>query len=321
MNRFHWYFHPIFVFIFSILALGLSLFLYIYWYVEVSTGLKQIVENFNLDTEKVLAYDTWVVIVVLSVLVGLILAGIFIIFIYSQKMIQLLRLQQNFINNFTHELKTPVTSLKLYLETFLKYELPREDCNKYIGYMLHDTQRISENINRILNIAKLESKSYKNEFADLDLITLINHFLRDNKYHFPGCHFQIDNNENIKHAVCRINQTLFEMLLMNLLSNAVKYNKSSTPSVRVHFETKKKKLHIHFKDNGIGLEKCEFKKIFKKFYQVGNSQDMSAKGSGLGLYLAHHVARIHNGKIFAVSQGPGKGSVFMLMLPFPQERG
>jgi two-component system, OmpR family, phosphate regulon sensor histidine kinase PhoR len=316
MNRFHWYFHPIFVFIFSILALGLSLFLYIYWYIEVSKGLKNIVSKFNLDTEKVLTYETWVVVLVLSLLVGLILVGIFIIFVYSQKMVQLFRLQQNFINNFTHELRTPVTSLKLYLETFLKHELTSEERHKYIKYMLQDTQRLSENINRILNIAKLESKSYKGEFADSELSSLIKRFCTDNKYLFPNCHIQI--NEGNKVYPFRVNQSLFEMLLINILANAVKYNKSPMPEVKIHFETLKKKLKIHFEDNGIGLAKNELKKIFRKFYQVGSSENMSAKGSGLGLYLAQHVARIHNGRIIAESRGMGKGSVFTLMLPYSQ---
>jgi two-component system, OmpR family, phosphate regulon sensor histidine kinase PhoR len=316
MNRFRWYFHPIFVFIFSILALGLSLFLYIYWYIEVSKGLKTVVSKFNLDTEKVLTYETWVVILVLSVLVGLILVGIFIIFVYSQKMVQLFRLQQNFINNFTHELRTPVTSLKLYLETFLKHELPSEDRHKYIGYMLQDTQRLSENINRILNIAKLESKSYKDEFSDSELSSLIMRFCTDNKYLFPNCRIQIKEGNTNKYPF-RVNQSLFEMLLINLLANAVKYNQSPVPEVRIHFETLRKKLKIRFEDNGIGLAKKELKKIFRKFYQVGSFEDMSAKGSGLGLYLAYHVARVHNGRIFAESDGLGKGSVFTLILPFP----
>jgi two-component system, OmpR family, phosphate regulon sensor histidine kinase PhoR len=316
MNRFRWYFHPIFVFIFSILALGLSLFLYIYWYIEVSKGLKTVVSKFNLDTEKVLTYETWVVILVLSVLVGLILVGIFIIFVYSQKMVQLFRLQQNFINNFTHELRTPVTSLKLYLETFLKHELPSEDRHKYIGYMLQDTQRLSENINRILNIAKLESKSYKNEFSDSELSSLIKRFCTDNKYLFPNCRIQFKEGNTNKYPF-RVNQSLFEMLLINLFANAVKYNQSPVPEVRIHFETLRKKLKIRFEDNGIGLAKKELKKIFRKFYQVGSFEDMTAKGSGLGLYLAYHVARVHNGRIFAESDGLGKGSVFTLILPFP----
>lgn len=318
MNRFRWYFHPVFVFIFSIMALGLSLFLYIYWYIEVSKGLKTIVTRFNLDTEKVLTYETWVVILVLSVLVGLILVGIFIIFVYSQKMVQLFRLQQNFINNFTHELRTPITSLKLYLETFLKHELPAEDRKKYVGYMLQDAQRLSENVNRILNIAKLESKSYKSEFVDSELSALIRRFCKDNRYLFPKCRILIDE---VKDGIYpyRVNRSLFEMLLINLLANAFKYNQSPIPEVRIHFETLRRKLKIHFEDNGIGLAKNELKKIFRKFYQVGSSEDMSAKGSGLGLYLAQHVARIHDGRISAESQGLGKGSVFTLILPFPQK--
>ena len=276
-----------------------------------------VVKRFNLDTEKILTYETWVVILVLSVLVGLILVGIFIIFVYAQKTVQLFRLQQNFISNFTHELRTPVTSLKLYLETFLKHELPREDRNKYINYMLRDAQRLSENINRILNIAKLESKSYKDEFADSELSGLIQRFCNDNRYLFPNCRIQIDENKNL--YPFRVNQSLFEMLLINLLANAFKYNKSPVPEVRIHFETLRKKMKICFEDNGIGLAKSELKKIFRKFYQVGSSEDMSAKGSGLGLYLAYHVARVHNGKIFAESKGLGKGAVFTLMLPFPQK--
>lgn len=276
-----------------------------------------VISRFHLDTEKILTYETWVVILVLSVLVGLILVGIFIIFVYSQKMVQLFRLQQNFINNFTHELRTPVTSLKLYLETFLKHELPIEERNKYIRYMLQDSQRLSENINRILNIAKLESKSYKSEFADSELSTLIKRFCDDNKYLFPNCRIKID--ESNGPYPFRVNQSLFEMLLINILANAFKYNKSPAPEVRIYFETMRKKLKICFEDNGIGLAKNELRKIFRKFYQVGSSDDMSAKGSGLGLYLAHHVARVHNGKIYAESKGLGKGAIFTLMLPFPEK--
>jgi signal transduction histidine kinase len=75
-------------------------------------------------------------------------------------------------------------------------------------------------------------------------------------------------------------------------------------------------LHIRFEDNGIGIEKTEIKSIFKKFYQSGRADDMTAMGSGLGLYLVQNIARIHKGKVVAQSNGRGKGSVFTVILPF-----
>ncbi len=312
MDRSRWFFHPVFVFIFSIVALCTSLALYIYWYMEVSSGLEKVVSKFNLDSSQVLASQTWVVILVLSLLVGIILMGIFTIFVYNQKTLQLYRLQHNFINNFTHELKTPVTSLKLYLETFMKYELSRDDQLKYIQFMLQDAGRLSDNINSILNLARIESKSYTGEFVKSDIVQVVEQFYNTNSHLFQNCAV------NIHSASCsfvyNINIPLFEMLIMNLLTNAIKYNKSENFRVDITFEKKKKLFYIRFKDNGIGLNKSELKKIFRKFYQIGRSDNMTAKGSGIGLYLVQNIARIHKGKVIAESEGIRKGSVFTLIL-------
>ena len=102
---------------------------------------------------------------------------------------------------------------------------------------------------------------------------------------------------------------------MNLFTNAIKYNESEVPRLDITFEPKGRGLHIRFEDNGIGLPKSEFRKVFKKFYQIGRSDDMSAKGTGLGLYLVESIARFHKGKMIAESKGKGKGSVFSLILP------
>lgn len=315
ISRTKWLFHPILVFIFSIVALATSLVLYIYWYMEVSTGLKEVVRKSNIDPGHVLEYDTWVVILVLSILVGIILIGIFIIFVYNHKTLQLYRLQHNFINNFTHELKTPVTSLNLYLETFLKHELPRHDQLKYLKYMVQDVGRLSDNINRILNLAKIESKSYGEEFTVLDLVSTVERFYKNNRQLFQNCELNI-NNPLERSFTYRIDLSLFEMLLMNLINNAIKYNESGNPEINISFELQNHELHIRFEDNGIGIEKGEIKKIFRKFYQSGRVDDMSAKGSGLGLHLVQNIARIHKGKVTAESKGHGKGSVFTLILPF-----
>lgn len=315
MTRTKWFFHPILFFVFSIVALVVSYFLYIYWYIEISSGLEAVVRRFNLEPGQVFKSEAWVVILVLSILVGIILLGIFIIFVYNQKTLQLYRLQDNFINNFTHELKTPVTSLKLFLETLHKYELSRDDERKYIGYMIQDVNRLSDNINRILNLSRIETKNYKGEFASLDLVEVVERFCENNNHLFSPCKINIHNPSG-RSFLYRINLAFFEMLLMNLLTNAYKYNDTDVPEIDISFEPKKRKLHLCFEDNGIGIEKAEKKKVFRKFYQVGLSDNMSARGSGLGLYLVQNIARIHKGKVIAESRGSGKGSVFTLVLPY-----
>ncbi len=315
IDRTKWFFHPVLVFIFSILALALSLTLYIHWYVEVSTGFREVVTIHNLDPGQFLESETWVVILVLSILVGMILVGILIIFIYSQKIQQLYRMQYNFINNFTHELKTPVTSLKLYLETFMKYELNRRDQIKYLGYMVQDVERLSENINRILNLAKIESKSYGGELVESNLVAAVERFIKDHSRLLKNCEINVHNPSGLNFPY-HVNESLFDMLLMNLLINALKYNESEKPKIDITFELLKSKLHIRFADNGIGIEKREIKKIFKKFYQTGRVDDMTAQGSGLGLHLVRSVARLHHGKVVAQSKGKGRGSEFTLTFPY-----
>lgn len=319
MDRSRWFFHPLTIFVVSILALGTSLILYIYWYIEVSAGLKSVVRKFNLDSSQILTAQTWVVILVLSILVGLILLGLFTIFVYSQKMVQLYRLQHNFINNFTHELKTPVASIRLYLETFQKHELGRDDQLKYIDYMLADVTRLSGNISRILNLARIESKSFADEFSWGDPLEVIDKFIQKNGHLFTGCRIRLNNRLGRK-IYCHINRSLLEILLMNLITNAIKYKSSDPPEIDISTRLQPNRLQIVFSDNGIGFDRNERSKIFKKFYQIGRSDDMSAKGSGIGLYMAHNIAKIHKGKLSANSPGVDRGAVFTLTLPLYKER-
>ncbi len=314
MNTGKWFLHPILIFILSIFALVASLFLYIYWYMEASVQMRAVIERFHIDSGQVLTSQAWTVIVVLSLLVGIILMGIFSIFVYGQKTFQLYRLQNNFINSFTHELKTPVTSLQLFLQTLGKHELSREDQLKYVQYMLADVSRLSENIDRILNLARIESKSYVHEFVDADLLSTIKRFFQDNVHLFRDCRVRVHPPAKPLRPY-RIHPLLFDMLLMNLATNALKYNDSDMPRIDVRFQHRGRKLLIHFQDNGIGMEHREIPKIFRKFYQIGRTDDMSAKGSGIGLYLVRTIAHIHKWRVAADSDGIGHGSVFTLILP------
>ncbi len=320
MKQTKWFLHPITVFILSTVALAISLFLYIYWYVRVSAGLKSVIDYYRLDASQFFEAQTWVVILILSLLVGVILAGILIIFIYNLKTLQLYRLQHTFINNFTHELKTPVTSLKLYLETFAKHKLPREEQLKYIGFMLQDAERLSGNINSILNLARIESRVYEGKATPVDLMKTIRQFIAGNRHLFRNCDIRIENLSNETYTYPVI-VPLFEMLLMNILTNAMKYNDSGKPRVDISFERSEHHLLIHFRDNGIGIVKEERNRIFRKFYR-GHSNDMvAAGGSGIGLYLVQQIARLHDGKVVADSEGLGKGSVLTLILPKKTPKG
>ena len=313
MKRSIWFLHPIAIFVFSIIALGLSLFLYIYWYVEVSTGLKAVIEKTNLDPQQFVAWQTWVVIMVLSILVGIILVGIFMIFVYQRKTLSLYRSQYNFINSFTHELKTPTTSLRLYLETFLKHELPRDKQLKYLNYMLADVDRLSDNINGILDLARIEAKIFGGEFVVVDVAQEVEEFCRKNEQLFRGGDIII-NEQQGRRYYCSINRGLFQMLLMNLLSNAIRHNEKDCPRITISFNQSEKNVQICFVDNGIGFEKSQVKKIFQKFFQIERAGLRHTGGTGLGLYMVEQVVRFHKGKITAESDGLGKGAQFTVFL-------
>ena len=180
--------------------------------------------------------------------------------------------------------------------------------------MISDVGRLTDNINRILNLAKIESKNYTGEFVIQDVVTTMTSFYETHRPTFQNesIDIQIPPNETYS---CSLDVPLFEMLLMNLTTNAIKYNDSKNPRIKIFFSRKKTILTISFEDNGIGLDKSEKKKIFKKFYQIGRVDNMTAQGSGLGLHLVQNIARIHKGKIQATSRGKNLGSTFTLQLP------
>ena len=312
-NPTRWYLHPVFIFACSIISLATALILTIYWYMDITAALEVIIKNFPIDPGQIFPSRTGMTILVLTLLITVVLAGIFLAFIYYQRTVRLFRLQHNFIYNFTHELKTPVTSLKIYLESFLRHPLSVEEIRKYSRFMLDDVTRLTENINSILNLARIESRTFGAESTRENLVEVVQHFCDQNRSLFHNSSITVETPSPV--FIYPINMLLFEMLVMNLISNAVKYNNNDTPTVRIVFRTRKQRLMIDFVDNGIGIEQVEIKKIFRKFYQASDSETKGVKGSGLGLYLVFSIARIHGWKVAAHSRGKGCGAVFTLYLP------
>lgn len=314
MIKSRWFYHPLFIFIFSLIALGSSLIIYIRSYLQVNAALEEVVLKYHLNTSSMLDTETWVIVLILSLLVAVILAGLLIIYIYYQKMIQLYHLQQNFINGFTHELKTPIASLQLFLETFARHELPRDEQLKYLEYMKRDTLRLSDNVNRILNLGRLEDRNFKADFVEQDLVVLIEQFLSSTPHLFEEG--KVTFHSEVRSLILPIDTALFEMLMMNLITNALIYNKSTLKTVEIELSVINKQAILDFRDNGMGIDRSQVKKIFKKFFQVGKT----TKGSGLGLYIVQSIAKLHKGDIQAISMGPGTGSVFRLTLKLPEQK-
>ncbi|CBW26869.1 putative sensor kinase protein [Halobacteriovorax marinus SJ] len=310
MKSFKWYFHPIFIFTFSLVALITSLFLYIRSYLQVSDSVRLFVEKNKVDASQFLATDTWVTILITSILVAIILAGTIIIFVYYQKIIQLYRMQQNFINGFTHELKTPVASIRLFLDTFKKHELSREDQLKYIDFMIRDADRLADNVGQILNLGKIEDRSFNMNNSRVELFELASEFLEKNPHLFESIEINIKKIDHVEYFSF-IDTALMEMVFMNIITNAIRYNDSNRPQLNIEFNSLGKKMSISFIDNGMGIKKSEQRNVFKKFYQVGKS----TKGSGLGLYLSSQILKLQKGSIEVESRGEGQGSTFTIILP------
>lgn len=294
------------------MAITASLIIYIRSYLKVTEALESFISKHGLETGQFLELETWVLILILSILFTLIVLGIALIFAYSQKMRVLLRQQQNFINGLTHELKTPVASMRLFLETFIKHDLPREEQLKYLEMMKRDSDRLNDNIMQILHLARLEEKHFKEKFEIIPVEELLVLMEKSLKSRFP-LEIKLNLQEvGSKKLQIKANLQWIELLFSNIANNASTYNKSAcpelviTPRGRQHFW-----IEIHFCDNGVGLEKKQLKNIFKKFYQV----DDRGKGTGLGLSLSHMIAKLHRGDLRAESPGPGQGSCFILRLP------
>jgi len=314
LNPSRWYLHPVFIFTCSIFALATFLVLTVSWYMEITSALEVIVLKFHIDPKLIFPSKTGMTILVLSALIAVVLAGILLAFIYYQKTVNLFRLQHNFIYNFTHELKTPVTSLKIYLETFIRHPLEPDEIKKYSQNMLEDIDRLTENINSILNLARIESQNFDSEVTRDNLVMLVRNFCEKNASFFRDLDIKIEN-QSTNQMVYPVNLFLFDMLLMNIISNAIKYNESQTPKLTIRFKSFIQKVTIEFIDNGIGVNKKEAKKIFRKFYQSGRYQKNDVSGSGLGLYLVSSIAAIHGWRASAISEGKGKGATFTITIP------
>jgi signal transduction histidine kinase len=252
--------------------------------------------------------------VVLGVLTGiLIIVGVVLNTIFLVREIRRNEQHDQFINAVTHELKTPVSSIRLYLQTLQTRELDEAKRREFYDVMLADSDRLTHTIEQVLQAGRMKAtpKSLNRERLDFgDLVEECVDIAR-RRNNLPEGAVQVSrvpapvwgDAEELKAAVS------------NLLDNAIKYSKAE---VRVMVDVAPlddRNVAVRVRDQGVGISSEELKRIFKRFYRIPGIVAKRVKGMGLGLYIVRSAAEKHGGRAFAESGGPGQGSTFTIQLP------
>jgi signal transduction histidine kinase len=223
---------------------------------------------------------------------------------------------RNFLLSITHELKSPIASIRLIIETLLRRELPKEKTSQLQNNALKETERLNTLVNNLLFSAKLESKYQANK-EPLDLPLLLEEIINKLKDKYPEAEFTYQ--QEAKMPFFFGDKMGMISVALNLLENAVKYSGPGGKAIintYLGFETPQQ-IKLEIKDQGVGVPEKEKKNIFQKFYRVGNEDTRTAKGTGLGLYIVDQIVRAHDGRINVHDNLP-KGTVFEVLLPLSQ---
>lgn len=267
-----------------------------------------------------LLYIGWVllnwkqpILLVLGILLlAMIIAGVVLNTIFLVREIRRNEQHDAFINAMTHELKTPVASIRLYLETLQSRAVDEEKRKEFYRIMLDDSDRLLQTIEQVLRTGRMGA-SRKLNLTRIDLSQVIEESLVRARaiyrldpdaltYRADGATTIMGDADEVRAAVS------------NLVDNAVKYSGST---VKVNVETAKIDgfVELRVTDEGPGIPKTELKQIFKRFHRVPGHLATRVKGTGLGLYIVRSVAKRHGGRAWAESEGSGHGSTFVLQLP------
>jgi two-component system, OmpR family, sensor histidine kinase SenX3 len=267
---------------------------------------------------------TWIVInwreivpLVLGIIFfGLIIAGLIIYTIFLVREIHKNEQQDSFLNAVTHELKTPIASIRLYLETLNSRQINEPQRREFYRIMLEDTDRLIGTVEQVLKAGEARHGSNKKNWQEVDFsgIVLETVQLTRVRHHLPPeeLRFGVQPQEKL---LMKGNPHELRTAVFNLIENAIKYSGDKRDIVvdvlTPHIDT----VLLQVRDRGVGIPHSELKRIFKRFYRVSNSATGRVKGTGLGLFIVRSIARRHGGEAFAESEGAGRGSTFTLRLP------
>ena len=223
-----------------------------------------------------------------------------------RKEMELARMQKNFLLSITHEFKSPLASIKLYLQTIQKHQLDKVKEKEFISKAISDTERLDSLVENTLLANMIDHKGYSFIKEEVNLSALVR--LVTQKYNsIPD--FQQRIKTKIEDDIyLQADKLAITLMINNLIENALKYSPAGT-EINAELTSDDGNVILKVADQGRGIAVAERKKIFRKFYRTGDEETRNTKGTGLGLFLAQHIARNHHGKI-SVSDNMPQGSVF-----------
>jgi signal transduction histidine kinase len=250
-------------------------------------------------------------------LFGILIAGMVLNTVFLVREIRRNERQDSFLNAVTHELKTPIASLRLYLDTLQKRAVDDAQRQKFYRIMQADTDRLLGTVEQVLKAGELGHREREQQRERIELhplvaecITVVCH-----RHHLGPGDVELAPIAGGVRLYVMGNRDDLRTAVNNLLDNAVKYSPGNVcVRCRVSIEHYTWAL-LTVSDQGIGMATRELKRVFKRFYRVASNDPVKIKGTGLGLFLVRTIARQHGGDIRATSEGPGKGTTMMLQLP------
>jgi two-component system, OmpR family, phosphate regulon sensor histidine kinase PhoR len=245
---------------------------------------------------------------------SVILCGIAAYMVIAVKEIRLNRRQANFVDSVTHELKSPIASLRLYLETMQLRPIPEAQRVQFYKVMESELSRLDSLINQLLEVGRLDAIGHQYSPVDVPLEPLLRQCAKA-----ASVHHKRDENAvfhfDVEPAVVHARPMVLEMIFGNLLDNAIKYA-AAEPAVDVYVRVAKRgQVITRICDNGRGVAINQRKKIFKMFYRGGNELERTQKGTGLGLYIVRTLVHMLKGKVTVRNREVGTGSMFEVTLP------
>jgi two-component system, OmpR family, sensor histidine kinase SenX3 len=265
-----------------------------------------------------LNWQTGVLLIFGVLFFALIITGVVLNTVFLVREIRRNEQQDRFINAVTHELKTPLASIRLYLETLQTRQIDDEKRKQFYGIMLADSQRLLRTIEQVLHAGRIGSAQRQVSRSQIDLRAMVQDCLTAARSHHHLPPESLDYKESIAAGgKAQVLGDLEELktAVSNLLDNAIKYSGSQVRVLVEVIVTDAKLVAIRVRDQGVGIPPAELKRIFKRFYRIPGTVARRVNGTGLGLFIVRSVAKRHGGSVFAESAGVGHGSTITLQLP------